>query len=360
MNPNLSTTSAWLKDVLSSVSTRQRAHWLINYAELRTSNKKRDLNTETIRADDGAKFAALVNASLRHAVCSAEVLRALSHAYHKGIDCSTTDELSSAISANSRLLPRIELPRWLFNNICICGEGADSSNPNQNSKGRCTATGATRPHNVAPATTPNRGKMRTVAEVLDVLSTLESIRFYTPLSPPGHPVSTPNLSPSAPRELFTVNVNAHGGAALTLSSAHGAHRLVRDLLERGADPKSKGGMAVRAAIRRKDVDLVRMLVERSPEKTDSPSRISRIGHLDANAQNVGDRNERGHAPYSPPKDRERPAPSTKRRRLLDRVEITPDLVGEAMRLDARDIVNYFVLEKGCSPDIRTLGRTFFK
>jgi len=91
---------------------------------------------------------------------------------------------------------------------------------------------------------------------------------------------------------------------------------VRFLLDHGADPRCKNALAVRVAIRRKDLRLVRMLVERG----------ARAG--------VGGRG--------------------KRLRVEDRVEVGPEMLRVAVKCDARDIVEYLTKEKGCVPDIQTL------
>ena len=67
------------------------------------------------------------------------------------------------------------------------------------------------------------------------------------------------------------------------------------------------------AIRRKDLSLVRRLIER-------------------------------------PKEPEK----TKRRKLEDRILVTSEMLRMAVKCDARDIVEYFTLEKGCIPDMQTL------
>lgn len=44
----------------------------------------------------------------------------------------------------------------------------------------------------------------------------------------------------------------------------------------------------------------------------------------------------------------------KMQKLEDRVQITPEMLKVAVKLDARDIVEYFMKEKGCVPDLQTL------
>ena len=80
-------------------------------------------------------------------------------------------------------------------------------------------------------------------------------------------------------------------------------------------PCWKGHLPVIVAIRRKDLALVRMLVERI-----EPS----------------------------------PKGSGKRRKLEDRVEVTPEMLRVAVKCKAQDIVEYLTREKGCIPDMQTL------
>lgn len=116
-----------------------------------------------------------------------------------------------------------------------------------------------------------------------------------------------------------LDINAHEGYALTRAVHAKFLPLIRFLLEHGADPQCKNGLAVIVAIRQKDLTLVKLLIE--PEDT----------------------------PASGTKQRK-----TKRRRLEDRVAVTRDMVRAAVKVDSRDIVEYFIKEKGCIPDMQTL------
>ncbi|KAF9030487.1 hypothetical protein BDZ89DRAFT_1091588 [Hymenopellis radicata] len=107
-----------------------------------------------------------------------------------------------------------------------------------------------------------------------------------------------------------LNVNAHSGFALTMAVHASFIPLICYLLEMGASPAAKDAIAVIVAIRKKDVKLVRMLIE--------PAQKS----------------------------------SSKRRRIPDRMRCSeyPELLKVAIKVDARDIVNY-LREKGCVPDL---------
>jgi len=90
--------------------------------------------------------------------------------------------------------------------------------------------------------------------------------------------------------------------------------LIRFLLEHWADPAEYDALAIRMAIRMKDEALVRMLIEVEPEVSSG----------------------------------------SKKRRRNDRIEVTPALLDVAAKEDARDIVRYFMEEKGCIPNMKTL------
>ena len=62
------------------------------------------------------------------------------------------------------------------------------------------------------------------------------------------------------------NPNCWDGYALTRAVASGFIPLVQFLLEQGASPACKGGIAVHAAIRRKNLSLVKMLIEPDTRK----------------------------------------------------------------------------------------------
>ncbi|KAI0052280.1 hypothetical protein FA95DRAFT_1601946 [Auriscalpium vulgare] len=117
--------------------------------------------------------------------------------------------------------------------------------------------------------------------------------------------------------------DAHDGYALTRAVHAGSRPLVRFLLARGASPRRKNGIAVLVAIRRRELGMVKLLVE--PE--------AGVGGGDG-----GERVGKG-----------------KRRRVMDRVEVTPEMLRTAVKCGARDIAEWLMREKGCVPDMKTLG-----
>ncbi|EJU05086.1 hypothetical protein DACRYDRAFT_114365, partial [Dacryopinax primogenitus] len=137
------------------------------------------------------------------------------------------------------------------------------------------------------------------------------------LSPPGTSDPYPLLAHILP--LYPYNTSSHLGYPLSMSVRAGHLPLIRLLLERGANPALKDSLAVRIAIAKRDLGLVRLLVERE----DACSRREGWGK------------------------------KRKRRRLSDRVQVDPGMLQLAVKLDARDIVQY-LMERGCVPDMKTL------
>ncbi|KAF8508089.1 hypothetical protein BU17DRAFT_77990 [Hysterangium stoloniferum] len=108
--------------------------------------------------------------------------------------------------------------------------------------------------------------------------------------------------------------NSNGGYPLVRAVHARFIPLVRYLLDRGADPQELNCLAIRVAIGKKDLALVQMLIEFEPDV---------------------------------------PPGGKKRRKRLDRVAVKPFMLDVAVRVDAREIVQYF-MEKGCVPHMRTL------
>lgn len=97
--------------------------------------------------------------------------------------------------------------------------------------------------------------------------------------------------------------------------------LVHFLLDHGASPRCKNNLPILVAVYRKDLSLVRLLVERVECRELDPEVLKQKG---------------------------------KRQILEDRVQVTPEMLKVAVKLDARDIVEYFMKDKGCVPDLKTL------
>jgi hypothetical protein len=114
------------------------------------------------------------------------------------------------------------------------------------------------------------------------------------------------------------DVDSHDGYPLARAVLAGAVPLVRFLLDHGASPRRRDAIAVRFAIKRRDLVLVRMLVE--------PPEVP-----------LGERR------------------TGKRRKLNDRIQVNSEMLKLAVRCDARDIAEYLINEKGCVPDLKTLS-----
>ncbi|TFY83523.1 hypothetical protein EWM64_g479 [Hericium alpestre] len=113
--------------------------------------------------------------------------------------------------------------------------------------------------------------------------------------------------------------NSHDGYPLSHAVRAGFAPLVRFLLDHGASPRCKDDMAVMLAIQRRDLEMVKLLIEPSTAVTGE------------------DTGRKG-----------------KRRRVADRVEVSPRMLRVAVRHKANDIVDYLTNEKGCVPDLQTL------
>ena len=109
------------------------------------------------------------------------------------------------------------------------------------------------------------------------------------------------------------DIESHQGYPLVRAVFVGAVPVVRFLLEHGASPCRRGALPVKIAIRRRDLALVRLLVE---------------------------------PPEAPPDGHEK---------VADRVQVTSEMLKIAVISRAHDIAEYLVNEKGCVPDLETLS-----
>ena len=114
------------------------------------------------------------------------------------------------------------------------------------------------------------------------------------------------------------DADSHDGYALVRAVNVGAMPLVRFLLEHGASPARRKALSVKLAIKKRDLALVRLLVE---------------------------------PPDVCPGERKR----GKHRRLADRVQVDSEMLKYAITCGAHDIAEYLMREKGCMPDLETLS-----
>lgn len=113
------------------------------------------------------------------------------------------------------------------------------------------------------------------------------------------------------------DADSHDGYALVRAVSAGAMPLVRFLLDHGASPSRRNALAIKVAIKRGDLALVRLLVE---------------------------------PPDVCPEERRK----GKRRRLSDRVQVDSEMLRSAVTCGAQDIAEYLMNEKCCVPDLETI------
>lgn len=113
--------------------------------------------------------------------------------------------------------------------------------------------------------------------------------------------------------------NSHEGYPLARAVKADFRPLIEFLLAHGASPSFKDGLPIKLAIQRRDLSLVKLLVE--------PSKTSEAGTKSGG----------------------------KRRRVSDRLELGSPHLRVAVQAQADDIVDWLVREKHCVPDLRTLN-----
>lgn len=154
------------------------------------------------------------------------------------------------------------------------------------------------------------------------------------------------------------NTNAHDGYALTKAVLADFVPLIAFLLEHGADPRLKRAIAVNVAIQMHDLGLVKMLVERGhTPSTYTPSSVPRSSSPGRRA-GCDEGVNAGLMDGSPEKgDDEKVASGAKKRKMEDRVKVTPALLHTAVKHRATHIANWMMHEKGCMPEMSTLSLT---
>jgi hypothetical protein len=154
-----------------------------------------------------------------------------------------------------------------------------------------------------------------------------------PARPPWRPGDAPLPFLRALYGAASPDTNGHDGYALSRAVYAGHGPLIRFLLAHGADPGCKGAFAVHVAIRRKDLPLVRTLLE--PDYTPPPT---------VPAKRRREKEEEEAKPSAAP---------GKRRRVEDRTPVDKRMLHAAMEAGSDELVQYF-LGKGCVPDMKTL------
>ncbi|PIL35413.1 hypothetical protein GSI_02139 [Ganoderma sinense ZZ0214-1] len=187
-------------------------------------------------------------------------------------------------------------------------------------------------------------------------------RLFRDLAPRDGPGQRPWTDEDEPLPLLrylyghervpTIRTNSHDGYALTRAVYAEFTPLIRFLLAHEASPGYKDNLAVTVAIRRKSLPLVRMLIERDGSiglvgqtPFDVEKRKRREGSYQRDVVSMG--KKRGRTGDIEPR-------SAKKRKLGDRVTVSQEMLKTAVKCDARDIVEYFMREKGCAPNMQTV------
>ncbi|RPD59659.1 hypothetical protein L227DRAFT_611866 [Lentinus tigrinus ALCF2SS1-6] len=185
-------------------------------------------------------------------------------------------------------------------------------------------------------------------------------RNLAPRNEPGQPPWTVDDEPipflrylCTHPEVPRVVADSYDGYALTRAVYACFKPLVRVLLDLGVSPTCKQNLAVMVAIRQRNLSLVRMLIERDYRNAElnsaPPRKRRRLGV--GRASDIGSSDGREALPGG---STSTPSGSGKRRKLADRVTVNSDMLKLAVKCDARDIVEYFMKEKGCVPDMQTV------
>lgn len=112
------------------------------------------------------------------------------------------------------------------------------------------------------------------------------------------------------------NMDSNNGYALTRAVHAKVLPLIQILLDNGATPQCHNSLAIKVAIKQRDLSLLKMLVERKPDKT-------KLG---------------------------------KKPKMQDRLRLDPGMLKLAVLSNAKDIVQYMYREKGVIPDMETLKK----
>ncbi|KAH9481421.1 hypothetical protein JR316_0005947 [Psilocybe cubensis] len=146
-------------------------------------------------------------------------------------------------------------------------------------------------------------------------------RLFKNLAPPtpgwskdSYPIPFLRYLYNAP-EIPRINTNANEGYALTRAVHARFNPLVQFLLAHHASPACRDNLAVKVAVRQKNLEMVKLLVERKETK------------------------KKG-----------------KRRKFEDRLTLDSDMLKIAVMANAQDIVEYLYREKKILPDLQTLKK----
>jgi hypothetical protein len=173
-----------------------------------------------------------------------------------------------------------------------------------------------------PTTPCTPQRQRTTAPALEV--TQLPRRLFRRKPAEGQPAIDPFIT-----WLFThwdFDLKRKGHRPLVYSVINQNYELVEFLLRRGADPRNSDEFAVRAAVQKKDLRMVRLLVEPFEDESNEQPDDS--------------------LPLPSPRSRKRPRAEEATPKRKDRVPINQTHVQLALEHGTPEIVDYFVHEKG--------------
>ncbi|KAJ9095081.1 hypothetical protein QFC20_006769 [Naganishia adeliensis] len=178
------------------------------------------------------------------------------------------------------------------------------------------------------------------------------------LPPPTHNHRRPaHPSPPLLTHLFThytPSPNSHRGYPLARASLHADTPLIAFLLTHGADPAEKEFLAVEIALTRRDIRVLRLLLD-GPGDTSPPPPPATNDATDAATPTNGKRKRASVAADERPGSSKRArTAATRRGSKVVPVRLTQPLVDKALAVGTPSIVRYIVDEKGYMPSLRSI------
>ena len=290
------------------------------------------------------RFPDMLASVLRRPICNAAILKS----FHRIMEplvtlplvpvhhsATETSVITKALGNSPRLPKWVEIPKHFFRNLCLCHElpedrSAECSIPGhpisyirpptsstQSSAptlrlGVLSEAAAAQPVNLR-----NHPSFRTVEELLEILGCLY---FF------GTTDKT-SSSESIFRSIYTPFLASQSNIPLTLAVAYSSLRLVRFLLFTAeAHPGACAGVAVKTAIRQKDMKMVKLLIQRGEEdQKDDEEGVIR--------------------PF-------------KRRRINDGTRVTLDIMHEAVQEDEEAIVTFLRDRPQISPEAKKMADAY--
>lgn len=147
---------------------------------------------------------------------------------------------------------------------------------------------------------------------------------------------------------YTPSPNSHRGYPLARASLHADTPLIAFLLTHGADPAEKEFLAVEIALTRRDIRVLRLLLD-GPGDTSPPPPPATNDATDAATPTNGKRKRASVAADERPGSSKRArTAATRRGSKVVPVRLTQPLVDKALAVGTPSIVRYIIDEKGQS------------